>query len=57
MKNPALPGGVSLPFTLRVTRLLLAQVPHRLPNRGFVEAHRGGKPSSCPLCRHPKTLG
>ena len=48
MKNPALTGGVSLKFKLRLTRLLLALVPNVLPNRRFVNAHRGGKKSSCP---------
>ena len=48
MKNPALTGGVSLPFKLRLTRLLLALVPHILPNGRFVDAHRGGEKSSCP---------
>lgn len=48
MKNPALPGGVSSQFKLRLTRLLLALVPHTLPNGRFVDAHRGGEKPSCP---------
>ncbi len=48
MKNPALTGGVSLQFKLRLTRLLLALVPDILPNRGFIDANRGGEKSSCP---------
>lgn len=38
MKNPALTGGVSVQFKLRLTRLLLALVPHILPNGRFVDA-------------------
>jgi hypothetical protein len=48
MKNPALTGGVSLQFKLRLTRLLLALVPHILANRGLVDAHGRGEKSSCP---------
>ncbi len=48
MKNPALTGGVSLQFKLRLTRLLLALVPHILPNGRFVDPHRGGEKPSCP---------
>jgi len=48
MKNPALPGGVSLQFKLRLTRLLLALVLNIVPNRGLVDAHRGGEKPSCP---------
>jgi hypothetical protein len=48
MKNPALTGGVSLQFKLRLTRLLLALVPHVLSNRGLVDANRGSEKSSCP---------
>ena len=48
MKNPALTGGVSLQFKLRLTRLLLALVLDIVPNRGLVDAHRGGEKSSCP---------
>ena len=47
-KNPALTGGVSLQFKLRLTRLLLALVPYIPANRGLVDAHRGGEQSSCP---------
>ncbi len=47
MKNPALTGGVSLKFKLRLTRLLLALVPDVLPNGGFVDAHRRGETFSC----------
>lgn len=48
MKNPALTGGVSLQFKLRLTRLLLALVLDIVPNRRLVDAHRGGEKSSCP---------
>lgn len=48
MKNPTLTGGVSLLFKLRLTRLLLALVPHILVNRGLLETYRRGEPSSCP---------
>lgn len=48
MKNPALPGGVSSQFKLRLTRLLLALVLDIVPNRGLVDAHCGGEKSSCP---------
>ena len=40
MKNPALTGGVSLQFKLRLTRFLLALVSNIVPNRRFVEPHR-----------------
>ena len=53
MKNPALTGGVSFQFKLRLTRLLLAPVSDILPNRGFVDADRGGEQSSCP---HPTPI-
>ncbi len=46
MKNPALPGGVSLQFKLRLTRLLLALVLDIVPNCGLVDPHRGGEASS-----------
>jgi len=39
MKNPALTGGVSLHFKLRLTRLLLALVPH-LPPNGNMKFHQ-----------------
>ena len=39
MKNPALPGGVSLHFKLRLPRLLLALVPHLLRN-GNMKLHQ-----------------
>lgn len=39
MKNPALTGGVSLQFKLRLTRLLLALVPYIRANRDFADAH------------------
>ncbi|NOU10743.1 MAG: class I SAM-dependent methyltransferase, partial [Nitrospira sp.] len=42
MKNPALPGGVSSQFKLRLTRLLLALVLDIVPNRRLVDPHRGG---------------
>lgn len=48
MKNPALTGGVSLQFKLRLTRLLLALVLDVVPNRGLVDAYRGGEKPSCP---------
>lgn len=53
MKNPALPGGGSLQFKLRLTRLLLALVLDIVPNRGLVDPHRGGEKSSCP---NPATI-
>ncbi len=43
MKNPALTGGVSLQFKLRLTRLLLALVLDIVPNRGLVDAHLEAK--------------
>ena len=48
MKTPALTGGVSLQFKLRLTRLLLALVPHILPNGRFIDPHRGSEKPSCP---------
>ncbi len=48
MKHPALTGGVSLQFKLRLSRLLLALVSDILPNRGLIDAHRRGEQSSCP---------
>jgi hypothetical protein len=53
MKNPAIRGGVSLQFKLRLPRLLLALIPHILPNGGFVDAYRGGDKSSRP---HSSTI-
>ncbi|MBL8039669.1 MAG: MBL fold metallo-hydrolase [Nitrospira sp.] len=43
MKNPALPGGVSSRFKLRLTRLLPALVLDIVPNRGLADAHCGGE--------------
>ena len=48
MKNPALPGGVSSQFKLRLPRLLLALVLDIVPNRRLVDPHRGGEKPSCP---------
>jgi len=57
MKNPALPGGVSSQFKLRLTRLLLALVLDIVPNRGLVDAHCGGEKWGVPKLRHhPDTL-